>query len=69
MAIRTRITEMLGIEHPIVQGGMMNVGYAELASAVSNAGGLGLPLPIPVPPLDWTASPPRDPLPTRPGPP
>lgn len=42
MTIRTRITEMLGIEHPIVQGGMMNVGYAELASAVSNAGGLGI---------------------------
>jgi nitronate monooxygenase len=33
---------MLGIEHPIVQGGMMHVGYAELASAVSNAGGLGI---------------------------
>lgn len=42
MAIRTRITEMLGIEHPIVQGGMMWVGTAEMASAVSNAGGLGL---------------------------
>jgi nitronate monooxygenase len=42
MALRTRITERLGIEHPIVQGGMMNVGYAELASAVSNAGGLGI---------------------------
>ena len=42
MALRTRITEMLGIEHPIVQGGMQNVGYAELAGAVSNAGGLGL---------------------------
>lgn len=41
MAIKTRITEMLGIEHPIVQGGMQSVGYAELASAVSNAGGLG----------------------------
>jgi NADH:quinone reductase (non-electrogenic) len=41
MAIKTRVTEMLGIEHPIVQGGMQNVGYAELASAVSNAGGLG----------------------------
>jgi nitronate monooxygenase len=41
MAFKTRITEMLGIEHPIVQGGMQNVGYAELASAVSNAGGLG----------------------------
>ncbi len=42
MAIRTRITELLGIEHPIVQGGMQNVGLAELASAVSNAGGLGI---------------------------
>ncbi len=42
MAFKTRITEMLGIEHPIVQGGMQNVGYAEMASAVSNAGGLGL---------------------------
>jgi len=41
MAFKTRVTEMLGIEHPIVQGGMQNVGYAELASAVSNAGGLG----------------------------
>jgi nitronate monooxygenase len=42
MAIKTRITEMLGIEHPIVQGGMMWVGTAEMASAVSNAGGLGI---------------------------
>jgi NADH:quinone reductase (non-electrogenic) len=42
MAFTTRITEMLGIEHPIVQGGMQSVGYAELASAVSNAGGLGI---------------------------
>lgn len=42
MAIKTRITQMLGIEHPIVQGGMMWVGRAELASAVSNAGGLGI---------------------------
>ncbi|MBU6266542.1 MAG: nitronate monooxygenase family protein [Sphingomonadales bacterium] len=41
MAIKTRITERLGIEHPIVQGGMQGVGLAELASAVSNAGGLG----------------------------
>ena len=41
MALKTRITEMLGIEHPIVQGGMQSVGYAELASAVSNAGALG----------------------------
>ena len=42
MAIKTRITEMLGIEHPIVQGGMMWVGTAEMAAAVSNAGGLGI---------------------------
>ncbi|MCH7627386.1 MAG: nitronate monooxygenase [Proteobacteria bacterium] len=42
MAFKTRITEMLEIEHPIVQGGMMNVGTAEMASAVSNAGGLGI---------------------------
>ncbi|GIX31330.1 MAG: nitronate monooxygenase [Porticoccaceae bacterium] len=39
---KTRITELLGIEHPIVQGGMMWVGRAELAAAVSNAGGLGI---------------------------
>ncbi|MDR7102341.1 nitronate monooxygenase family protein [Croceicoccus sp. BE223] len=42
MALKTRITELLGIEHPVVQGGMMWVGRAELASAVSNAGGLGI---------------------------
>ncbi|MBC7492566.1 MAG: nitronate monooxygenase [Novosphingobium sp.] len=42
MAIKTRITEMLEIEHPIVQGGMQWVGTAEMASAVSNAGGLGI---------------------------
>lgn len=42
MAIRTRFTELAGIEHPIVQGGMMWVGRAELAAAVSNAGGLGI---------------------------
>jgi nitronate monooxygenase len=40
--MRTRVTEMLGIRYPIVQGGMMWVGRAELASAVSNAGGLGI---------------------------
>ncbi|MET0379647.1 MAG: nitronate monooxygenase family protein [Spongiibacteraceae bacterium] len=40
--MKTRITEMLGIEYPIVQGGMMWVGRAELAAAVSNAGGLGI---------------------------
>lgn len=40
--MRTRITEMLGIEHPIIQGGMQWVGLAEMAAAVSNAGGLGI---------------------------
>ena len=40
--MKTRITEMFGIEHPIIQGGMHYVGFAELASAVSNAGGLGI---------------------------
>ena len=40
--MKTRITEMLGIEHPIIQGGMHYVGFAELAAAVSNAGGLGM---------------------------
>jgi len=40
--MRTRITELLGIEHPIIQGGMHFVGLAELAAAVSNAGGLGI---------------------------
>lgn len=40
--MKTRITELFGIEHPIIQGGMHYVGYAPLASAVSNAGGLGL---------------------------
>lgn len=40
--MRTRITELLGIRYPIVQGGMHYVGLAELAAAVSNAGGLGI---------------------------
>ncbi|MDX1506134.1 MAG: nitronate monooxygenase, partial [Spongiibacter sp.] len=40
--MQTRITEMLGIRYPIIQGGMQWVGRAELASAVSNAGGLGI---------------------------
>jgi nitronate monooxygenase len=40
--MKTRITEMFGIEHPIIQGGMHFVGFAELASAVANAGGLGI---------------------------
>ncbi|SPP92971.1 NAD(P)H-dependent flavin oxidoreductase [Bradyrhizobium vignae] len=40
--MKTAITELFGIEHPIIQGGMHYVGFAELAAAVSNAGGLGL---------------------------
>lgn len=40
--MKTRITELLGTRYPIVQGGMQNVGYAELAAAVSNAGALGI---------------------------
>ncbi|MFH8221993.1 NAD(P)H-dependent flavin oxidoreductase [Streptomyces sp. NPDC018057] len=40
--LRTRLTDLLGIEHPVVQGGMMWVGRAELAAAVSEAGGLGI---------------------------
>ncbi|RLD90966.1 MAG: nitronate monooxygenase [Bacteroidetes bacterium] len=39
--MKTRITEIFGIEHPIMQGGMHYVGFAELAAAVSNAGGIG----------------------------
>jgi NAD(P)H-dependent flavin oxidoreductase YrpB (nitropropane dioxygenase family) len=42
MPFKTRITDLLEIQHPIVQGGMQGVGTAELASAVSNAGGLGI---------------------------
>ncbi len=40
--MKTRITELFGIRHPIIQGGMHFVGLAELAAAVSNAGGLGI---------------------------
>ncbi len=40
--MKTRLTELFGIKHPIIQGGMHFVGLAELASAVSNAGGLGI---------------------------
>jgi nitronate monooxygenase len=40
--MKTRITDLFGIQHPIIQGGMHFVGLAELAAAVSNAGGLGL---------------------------
>ncbi|VVT10555.1 NAD(P)H-dependent flavin oxidoreductase [Erythrobacter sp. EC-HK427] len=40
--LKTRVTELLGIRHPIIQGGMQNVGRARLAAAVSQAGGLGM---------------------------
>lgn len=40
--MKTAITEMFGIAHPIIQGGMHYVGFAEMAAAVSNAGGLGI---------------------------
>ncbi|MFC4670809.1 NAD(P)H-dependent flavin oxidoreductase [Seohaeicola nanhaiensis] len=42
MRLKTRITELLGIEHPVVMGGLTFYGRAELASAVSNAGALGM---------------------------
>ena len=41
MPLSTRFTELVGIEHPILCGGMQYVGYHELSAAVSNAGGLG----------------------------
>jgi NADH:quinone reductase (non-electrogenic) len=40
--MKTRITELFSIQHPIIQGGMHYVGFAEMAAAVSNAGGLGI---------------------------
>jgi NAD(P)H-dependent flavin oxidoreductase YrpB (nitropropane dioxygenase family) len=40
--MKTRITEMFEIEHPIIQGGMHYVGFAEMAAAASSAGGLGI---------------------------
>eukprot|EP00440_Ansanella_granifera_P057096 gb/GFBE01061892.1/.p1 GENE.gb/GFBE01061892.1/~~gb/GFBE01061892.1/.p1 ORF type:complete len:330 (+),score=117.93 gb/GFBE01061892.1/:1-990(+) len=52
MVLKTKLTEALGIKHPIIQGGMHFVGYAEMAAAVSNAGGLGIitALTVAVPP-------------------
>jgi len=41
MALKTRFTELFGVEHPVAQGGMQWVGRAELVAAVANAGGLG----------------------------
>lgn len=51
--MKTRITELFGIKHPIIQGGMHYVGFAELAAAVANAGGLGVitALTLPTPEL------------------
>ena len=40
--MKTRVTELLGVEYPIIQGGMANIADARLAAAVSNAGGLGV---------------------------
>ncbi|MCP1853084.1 hypothetical protein ACVMIH_000576 [Bradyrhizobium sp. USDA 4503] len=40
--MKTAITELFGIRYPIIQGGMHYVGFAELASALSNAGGLAM---------------------------
>jgi NADH:quinone reductase (non-electrogenic) len=40
--MQTRVTELFNIQHPIIQGGMHYVGFAELAAAVSSAGGLGI---------------------------
>jgi len=57
MPLKTKLTEMLGIEHPLVQGGMHYVGYAQMAAAVSNAGGLGLITSITI-----TSDNPKDPI-------
>ena len=54
--LKTRFTEEFGVEHPVVQGGMMWVGRAELAAAVSEAGGLGIITALTQPtPEDLTA--------------
>src|SRR3546814_11666275 len=42
MSIKTRITELFGIEHPTIQGGLQYVGYADMTAAVSHAGGFGM---------------------------
>ena len=42
MVLKTKFTQLVGVEAPIMQGGMQWVGTAEMASAVSNAGGLGI---------------------------
>ena len=50
--MKTRITELFGIRHPVIQGGMHYVGFAEMASAVSNAGGLGIVTALTLPTPD-----------------
>src|SRR5688500_16281243 len=50
--MKTRVTEMRGIRYPIVCGGMMRVGRAKLAAAVSNAGGLGIMTALSLPTPD-----------------
>jgi nitronate monooxygenase len=50
--MKTRITELFGIQHPVIQGGMHYVGFAEMASAVSNAGGLGIVTALTLPTPD-----------------
>ena len=50
--MRTEITELLGIEYPVIQGGMAWVAEANLAAAVSNAGGLGL-IAAAAAPAEW----------------
>ena len=52
MRMRTEITELLGIEYPVIQGGMAWVAEANLAAAVSNAGGLGL-IAAAAAPAEW----------------
>ncbi|HEX7822018.1 MAG TPA: nitronate monooxygenase family protein [Sphingobium sp.] len=54
--MRTRITGLFGIEHPIIQGGMHHVGFAELAAAVANAGGLGMITALTQPSADHLAA-------------
>ena len=54
MSIRTKFTEVFGVEHPIAQGGMQWVGRAELVAAVANAGGLGFITALTQPtPAEW----------------
>lgn len=57
MPIKTAFTDLIGVEVPIVQGGMHHVGFAEMAAAVSNAGGLGIVTSITI-----TMANPEDPI-------